>query len=201
MSRLRFIFLLPLVAMLSACNMVVMNPSGDVAVQERDLFLLSTGLMLLIVIPVMILTAWYAWHYRASNTSATYSPDWDHSTSLEFIIWGGPILIIIALATATWIGTYKLNPYDSLHRIAPGQPVPVGTKPLEVEVVALDWKWLFIYPEYGIATVNDLAAPVNRPITFRITSSTYMNSFYIPALAGQILCHARYAHADACGNQ
>ena len=142
--------------------------------------------MLIIIVPVMILTMFFAWHYRHSNAVARYEPDWDHSTQLELVIWGAPLLIIICLGALTWMGTHLLDPYRSINRIADGQVVAPNTTPLEVQVVALDWKWLFIYPQYGIATVNELAAPVDRPIAFQITASSVMNSFYIPALAGQI---------------
>jgi cytochrome o ubiquinol oxidase subunit 2 len=171
---------------LAACNWVVMKPSGDIAAQQAQLVVTSTLLMLLIIVPVIVLTLWFAWRYRQSNQAATYSPDWDHSTRLELLIWGAPLLIIIALGAITWISTHKLDPYRPLDRIDAQRPLPADVKPLVVEVVALDWKWLFLYPEQGVATVNELAAPVDRPIHFKITASTVMNSFYIPALAGQI---------------
>ena len=171
---------------LAACNAVVMKPSGDIAAQQAQLVVTSTLLMLLIIVPVIVLTLLFAWRYRQSNTDAPYTPDWDHSTKLELVIWGAPLLIIIALGALTWISTHKLDPYRPLDRIAADRPLAAGVQPLEVQVVALDWKWLFLYPEQGIATVNELAAPVDRPIRFRITASTVMNSFYIPALAGQI---------------
>jgi cytochrome o ubiquinol oxidase subunit 2 len=142
--------------------------------------------MLLIVIPVIALVALFAWRYRASNTDARYEPDWDHSTQLELVIWSAPLLIVIALGAVTWTGTHLLDPYRPLERLDATRPVAAGTKPLQVQVVALDWKWLFIYPEYGIATVNELAAPVDRPIQFRLTSSSVMNAFYVPTLAGMI---------------
>ncbi|UVO29024.1 ubiquinol oxidase subunit II [Bradyrhizobium arachidis] len=186
MSRLKILALLPLAVSLSGCNFVVLAPAGDIAAQQRDLVIISTVLMLLIVVPVMVLTAVFAWRYRQSNTSARYEPEWDHSTKLELVIWSAPLLIIVCLGALTWMGTHLLDPYRSLGRIAAERPVDKGRAPLEVDVVALDWKWLFIYPDYGIATVNELAAPVDRPINFRITASTVMNSFYIPALAGQI---------------
>ena len=154
--------------------------------QQKDLLIFSTVLMLLIIIPVMALTVLFAWRYRHTNKDAVYEPEWDHSTKLELIIWSCPLLIIICLGAITWMSTHLLDPYRPLDRLAPGQQIAENVKPLEVDVVALDWKWLFIYPEYGIATVNELAAPTNRPINFRITSAAVMNSFYIPALAGQI---------------
>lgn len=175
-----------LLTLLSGCNAVVLSPAGDVAVQQRDLLLISTGLMLLIIIPVIALIVLFAWRYRAANTDARYEPDWDHSTQLELVIWAAPLLIIICLGAITWTGTHLLDPYRPIERLSSGTPVKAGTEPLQVQVVALDWKWLFIYPQLGIATVNELAAPINRPISFQITSSTVMNSFYIPALAGQI---------------
>jgi cytochrome o ubiquinol oxidase subunit 2 len=172
--------------LLAGCNTVVMNPSGDIAAQQGHLIIISTLLMLLIIVPVIALTILFAWRYRKNNTSAPYEPDWDHSTQLELVIWGAPLLIIIALGLLTWISTHTLDPYRPLARLDAQRPIPAGVKPITVEVVALDWKWLFIYPEQGIATVNELAAPVDVPIRFKITASTVMNSFFIPALAGQI---------------
>jgi len=186
LDRFRFIVLLPLFALLTSCKAVVMDPSGDIAAQQRDLILVSTWLMLLIIVPVMVLTIWFAWRYRHANNKASYDPDWDHSTQLELVIWAVPLLIIICLGAVTWVGTHLLDPYRALSRLAPGQAISPDADVLDVDVVALDWKWLFFYPQYGIATVNELAAPVDRPIRFHITASTVMNSFYIPALAGQI---------------
>ncbi|MBO9715108.1 ubiquinol oxidase subunit II [Sphingomonas sp.] len=174
------------IPLLGGCNMVVLDPAGDVARQQADLVIFSTLLMLVIIVPVMALVVWFAWRYRASNTQATYEPDWDHSTAVELGIWAAPLLIIITLGAVTWVGTHLLDPYRSLARTGPGKPIAADVRPLEVQVVALDWKWLFIYPEQGIATVNEFAAPEGRPIRFRISSSSVMNSFYIPALAGQI---------------
>nr|WP_144641583.1 ubiquinol oxidase subunit II [Bordetella genomosp. 13] len=185
--KLRYALLLPALAALGGCSKaVLLSPSGDVAWQLRDIILVSTGLMLLIIVPVIVATLWFSWRYRESNADAPYSPDWDHSTTLELLIWAAPLMIIIALSALTWVSTHKLDPYRPLARLDSQRPMPPGTKPLEVQVVALDWKWLFLYPEQGIATVNELAAPVDRPIEFKITSSSVMNSFYIPALAGQI---------------
>ncbi|RDS83482.1 ubiquinol oxidase subunit II [Dyella psychrodurans] len=178
--------LLPAVALLAGCHTVIMSPSGDLAVQQRDLIIDSVILMLLIIVPVIALTVLFAWRYRASNKHAHYDPEWDHSTMLELLIWSAPLLIIIALGALTWVSTHKLDPFRPLDRLSEGRAVPASAKPLEIDVVALDWKWLFIYPEQGIATVNDVAAPVDRPIQFKITASSVMNSFFIPALAGQI---------------
>ena len=183
---MRPIMILATSLLLGGCNMVVLNPSGDVAAQQRDLLIIATVLMLLIIIPVIALVALFAWRYRASNKDANYQPNWDHSTQLELLIWAAPLLIIICLGAVTWVGTHLLDPYRPIERISSNEAVKGGTEPLKVQVVALDWKWVFIYPQYGIATVNELAAPVNRPINFEITSGTVMNSFYVPALAGQI---------------
>ena len=171
---------------LSGCSTVLLHPAGAVAAQQGHLIVQSTVLMLIIVIPVIALTVLFAWRYRHSNTEATYTPDWDHSTQLELVIWAAPLLIIIALGALTWISSHTLDPYRALRRLDAARPVPAGAKPLTIEVVALDWKWLFIYPEQGIAVVNEVAAPVDVPINFKITASSVMNSFFVPALAGQI---------------
>ncbi len=182
----RTLSVLAFAALLAGCNTVVLNPSGDVAAQQGRLILISTFLMLLIIVPVIVLTIVFAWRYRATNTDAPYKPDWDHSIQLELVIWAAPLLIIIALGAVTWISTHTLDPYRSLKRIDAQRPVAANVEPLTVEVVALDWKWLFIYPQHGIAVVNEMAAPVDVPIRFKITSSSVMNSFFVPALAGMI---------------
>jgi cytochrome o ubiquinol oxidase subunit 2 len=186
MNRLRILTIIPLALALAACDMVVLNPSGDVAVQQRDLLVMSTWLMLLIIVPVMALTVWFAWRYRHTNREARYEPDWHHSMRLELVIWSAPLLIIICLGALTWLGTHLLDPYRPIDRLAPGKEVPADATPLQVNVVALDWKWLFIYPEQGIATVNEMAVPVNRPVALRITASSVMNSLYIPEFAGMV---------------
>ena len=183
-----FLLLLSLscTTMLAGCDMGLLHPSGYVAAQQGHLVVLSTLLMLLIVVPVIALTLVFAWHYRESNTAARYTPEWDHSIQLELLIWSAPLLIIIGLGALTWIGTHTLDPYRSLTQIDAKRPVPHNVEPLNIEVVALDWKWLFIYPDQNIAVVNELAAPVDAPIHFKITASSVMNSFFVPALAGQI---------------
>ncbi|NML94006.1 ubiquinol oxidase subunit II [Novosphingobium olei] len=185
-SRLPILASLPLLPLLGGCNWVVLDPAGDVARQQADLVVISTWLMLLIIVPVMALTVFFAWKYRASSEAPDYDPEWSHSTQLELVIWSAPLLIIIALGAVTWVGTHLLDPYRTIGRIDHARDVPAQAKPLEVQVVALNWKWLFIYPEQKIATVNELVLPVDRPLRFRISSSAVMNSFYAPALAGQI---------------
>jgi cytochrome o ubiquinol oxidase subunit 2 len=172
--------------LLGGCNTVVMNPTGDIAAQQAHLIVVSTVLMLLIIVPVILLTLYFARKYRAGNTSATYEPDWDHSTVLELVIWGAPLLIIIALGLLTWISTHLLDPYRPLARIDAKRALPANVRTLTVQVVSMDWKWLFIYPELGIASVNELVTPVDVPVRFDMTSSNVMNAFYIPALAGMV---------------
>lgn len=174
------------VLLLAGCSREVLNPAGDVALQQRNLIYTSTGLMLLIIVPVLVLIVVFAWHYRSGNREATYDPNFDHSTSLELAIWSGPLLIIIALGALTWSSTHLLDPFRPLDRIAPGKPAVPAEAPLTVQVVAMDWKWLFIYPEQGVATVNELVLPVDRQVRFDITSTNMMNTFYAPTLAGMV---------------
>ena len=172
---------------LAGCSKaVVLNPAGDIAAQQGQMVITATLLMLIIIVPVIALTLFFAWKYRQSNTEAEYDPEWHHSTTLELVIWTVPLMIIIALGALTWIGTHKLDPYRPLDRIDAQRPLPADVKPMEVQVVAMDWKWLFFYPEQGIATVNELAAPVDRPILFKLTATSTMNAFYVPDLAGMI---------------
>ena len=167
---------LPL-ALGSACAPATLDPAGPVAAGEKTLLLNSLAIMLGIVVPVIIATVAFAWWFRASNTRAKYRPDWAYSGKLELLVWSVPLLVIIFLGGIGWVASHELDPQ---------RPLASRQRPITIQVVALDWKWLFIYPDYGIATLNELAAPVDRPITFRITASSVMNSFYIPALAGQI---------------
>ena len=161
--------------------MTLLDPVGQVGIDEKNLIITATLLMLLVVIPVIAMTFIFAWKYRASNTKATYAPKWSHSTKIEVVIWTVPILIIIALGVITYKSTHALDPY---------RPLESDVKPITIEVVAMDWKWLFIYPEQGIATVNKIVFPANTPVNFRITSDTVMNSFFIPGLGGQIYAMA-----------
>jgi cytochrome o ubiquinol oxidase subunit 2 len=166
---------------LSGCTHGVLDPKGSVGVAEKALIWTSTWVMLLVVVPVIVLTLWFAWRYRASNQSATYAPKWSHSTAIEIVVWTIPTLIILYLGILTWDSTHKLDPY---------RPLESQVKPINVEVVALDWKWLFIYPDLGIATVNQLAIPVGTPVNFRLTSDSVMNSFFIPQLGTQVYAMA-----------
>ena len=188
-KTLRGPLLLAFTGLLTGCSkLVVLNPAGDVAAQQGQLVVIATVLMLLIIVPVIFLIVLFAWRYRQDGQRAQtdYDPEWHHSTKLELVIWAAPLVIVIALGAVTWISTHQLDPYRPLDRIAAGKPVPEGVKPLEVQVISMDWKWLFVLPEQGIATVNELAAPVDRPIHFTLTSSSTMNAFYVPDLAGMI---------------
>ncbi|MBK2123662.1 ubiquinol oxidase subunit II [Fangia hongkongensis] len=170
-------FLLPATVLLAGCDSGMIDPQGPVASYELKLLIFATVLMLIVVIPVIFLTLWFAWRYRASATDSKYKPEWSHSTKLEIIWWAIPCVIILILAIVTWVTTHKLNPY---------KPLDSDKKPVEIQVIALDWKWLFIYPEYKIATVNYIEIPTHRPINFKISSAAPMNSFLIPQLGGQI---------------
>ncbi|ARP96746.1 ubiquinol oxidase subunit II [Bordetella genomosp. 13] len=165
------------VLLLGGCSLEILDPKGDIGMQEKTLLLTATGLMLLVVVPVIIMTLWFAWKYRSTNTKATYSPNWSHSTPIEIVVWTVPCIIVAILAVMTWKSSHALDPY---------RPIESDRKPINIEVVSLDWKWLFIYPDYNIATVNEIAFPVDAPLNFRITSGTVMNSFFIPQLGSQI---------------
>ncbi|MBS0960168.1 MULTISPECIES: ubiquinol oxidase subunit II [Acetobacter] len=169
--------------LLAGCDAGVFDPKGPVGEEIKSLIVTSSIAMLIVVVPTILLSVLFAWHYRQSNTSAEYLPKWCHSNKIEVVIWGIPVLIIIFLATITYKTCHSLDPYRPLEAQA-------TTKPVEVEVVALDWKWLFIYPEEGIATVNQLAMPVNTPVHFVITSDSVMNSFFIPRLGSMIYAMA-----------
>ena len=183
----RTLILVTVAGLLSACQRGVLNPAGDVARQQRDIIYISTGLMLLIIVPVMLLIVIFAWRYRKGQ-GGTYDPEFDHSTSLELVIWSAPLLIIIMLGALTWSSTHLLDPFRPLDRIStdPAVAAEPRQEALRVQVVSMDWKWLFIYPEQGIATVNELVLPVNREVRFDITSTNMMNTFYAPTLAGMI---------------
>ncbi|WP_152047586.1 ubiquinol oxidase subunit II [Aureimonas psammosilenae] len=172
-------------AALGGCNTDVMFPTGDIALQQRNLILVSTALMLLIIVPVLVMIVVFAWRYR-KGAGATYDPHFDHSTSLELLIWSCPLLIIICLGALTWSSTHLLDPFRPLERLSAGRPIPAGSEPLDVQVVAMDWKWLFIYPSLGVASVNELALPVDVPVRFSLTATSQMNTFYAPTLAGMI---------------
>jgi cytochrome o ubiquinol oxidase subunit 2 len=160
----------------------VLDSKGPIGVAESALIGTATFTMLLVVVPVILLTLIFAWRYRASNQNATYAPKWAHSTAIEVVVWTIPAVIILYLGILTWRTSHELDPYKEIK--------VENVKPINVEVVALDWKWLFIYPDLGVASVNQVAFPVGTPVNFRITSDSVMNSFFIPQLGGQIYAMA-----------
>jgi len=177
--------LVGLPVLLGGCSGPVLDPAGDIARQQLEIIIFSTALMLLIIVPVIVLIVVFAWRYRKGG-GGTYDPNFDHSTALELAIWSAPLLIIIALGALTWSSTHLLDPFRPIASDAAGKPVAAAPEPLVVQVVSLDWKWLFLYPGQGVATVNELVLPVNRPVRFDITSTNMMNTFYAPTLAGMI---------------
>jgi len=162
----------------------VLDPWGPVGATQRQLLYECVGVMLIVVVPVIVLTLAFAWWFRASNRRAAYLPDWSYSGKVEFSIWIIPLLIVLFLAAVAWGSSHELDPY---------RPLRGANKRLRVEVVAMDWKWLFIYPELGVASINELALPLDTPVTMHITSASVMNAMFMPGLAGQI-----YAMAGMC---
>jgi cytochrome o ubiquinol oxidase subunit II len=164
--------------LLASCQRAgVLDPRGPIASSERLLLINSTAIMLVVVVPVIVATLAFAWWYRSSNARASHSPDESFEGRLEFVVWSIPALTVILLGGVIWIGSHQLDP-----RV----PIPAKSDPLRVDVVALDWKWLFIYPDHGVAAVNLLVIPAGTPVEFRLTSATVMNSFFVPQLGSQI---------------
>lgn len=162
-------------------QMVVVDPKGWIGWEQKILLNISTLLMFIVVIPVFVLMFLIIWRYHDGNKKATYNPEWSHSTVAEIVWWGVPTLIIIVLSVLNWIGCFKLDPF---------RPLQSEKEPIKIQVVALDWKWLFIYPKYNIATINYINFPVDTPIHFEISGDAPMNSFWIPELGGQIFAMA-----------
>ncbi len=162
--------------MSSTSLFAVLDPKGIIALSERGLMIHAIEYMLIVAIPVYFLLFFFAWRYRAGNTKAVYWPNWEHSKLEELVWWAIPIEIVLVLGALTWGSTHQLDPRRPLD----------ATPPLIIEVVALDWKWLFIYPDQNIATVNYVRVPVDRPVQFKVTADAPMNSFWIPQLGGQI---------------
>lgn len=191
-----FMLMALLVVSTGCSDVIVLHPKGPIAAQQRDLMLISTALCSIVIVPVLILTAVIIWRYRdRKGRKAAYSPNWAHSTKLEVIWWGIPIVIIMAIAVITVRSTYALEPSKLLKS---------DVKPLTVQVTSLNWKWLFQYPEQGIATVNELKIPQGVPVRFEITADSPMNSFWIPQLGGQIyamsgMAMTLYLQADEQG--
>jgi cytochrome o ubiquinol oxidase subunit II len=182
-------------APLAGCS-GVLAPAGPIGAAQRIILFDATAIMLAIVVPVIVAIAGFAWWFRHSNSRAFYWPHWEFSGTLELIVWFIPALVIVFLGGIAWFGSRALDPFLPIQGFE--------ANPVEVEVVALDWKWLFLYPEVGIASVNTLAVPVGQPIHFRLTSSGVMNSFFVPQLGSQIYTMAGmtsqlYLQADEPG--
>lgn len=174
----RHFYLFSLTYFLCGCSsLVVLNPKGEIGLGERELITIAVGLMLIVVVPAILMTIIFAWKFRASNKNAKYIPHW-YSKKVEIGIWVIPAIITVIIAIITWDYSHKLDPY---------QPIKSNVKTLDIQVISMDWKWLFIYPEQQIATINHIVIPAGVPIHFYITSDKVMNSFFIPQLGSQIM--------------
>lgn len=164
-------------SMLGGCDGGVLDPKGPITLAERQILFNATGIMLAIVIPVVIATIGVAFWFRESNARARYRPNFTYSGRIELLVWSIPLMTVLLTGTVAWLSSYDLDP---------PKPIASSTKPIKIQAVSLDWKWLFIYPEQGVASVNHLTIPVGTPVSFELTSSSVMNSFFVPQLAGQI---------------
>jgi cytochrome o ubiquinol oxidase subunit 2 len=169
---------------LAGCNPAVLDPQGPIGAAEKTILIDSMAIMLAIVIPTIIAIFGVAWWYRSSNRRARYLPDWEYSGQLELIVWAIPLLTIMLLGGVAWIGSHDLDP---------AKPLPSKDEPLNVQVVSLDWKWLFIYPDQHLASVNRLVIPAGTPIHFSLTSASVMNAFFVPELGTMIYTMNRMA--------
>jgi cytochrome o ubiquinol oxidase subunit II len=169
------VFMAPIV--LTACQPAVLDPQGTVGLAEKTILIDSVAIMLVIVVPTIAAILAFAWWFRASNARAVYLPDWVYSGRIELIVWSIPLMVIMLLGGVAWIGSHDLDP---------AKPLPSSAAPLEVQVVSMDWKWLFIYPAQGVASVNQLVVPAGTPIHFSLTSASVMNAFFIPQLGSMI---------------
>jgi cytochrome o ubiquinol oxidase subunit II len=164
--------------LVASCHQTgILDPQGPTASAERLLLINCTAIMLVVVVPVILATLGFAWWYRASNARARRSEDVAYEGRIDFVVWSIPALVVILLGGVNWIGSHQLDPRA---------PIAANAKPIEVDVASLDWKWLFIYPDQGIAAVNQLVIPAGTPVRFRLTSGTVMNSFFVPQLGSQI---------------
>jgi cytochrome o ubiquinol oxidase subunit 2 len=179
-SGMRYVFLTVVLigaAMLGGCNEGVLDPKGPIAIANRQILLNSLGIMLAIVIPVIVATLGVAFWFRASNSRARYRPEFAYSGRLEMLVWSIPAMIVFLVGGVAWVGS---------HDVSPRKPIASSVQALRVQVASLDWKWLFIYPEQGVASVNRLTVPVGTPISLELSSSGVMNSFFVPQLGSQI---------------
>jgi cytochrome o ubiquinol oxidase subunit 2 len=167
---------------LTACGWEVLDPRGPVGHADRTILIDSLAIMLAIGIPTILATFAFAWWFRASNTRARYRPDWEFSGAIELVVWSIPCMVIILLGGVAWLGSYAIDPAQ------PVEPHPSSSRrePLEIQAVSLDWKWLFIYPREGIASVNQLVVPAGVPLHFSLTSASVWNTFFVPQLGSMI---------------
>ena len=183
--------------LLAGCSSAsILRPAGPVGEQDRLIMLDALAIMLAIVVPTILATLAFAWWFRAGNKRAKYLPEWSYSGRLELIIWSIPLLTILFLGGVIWVGSHQLDP---------AKPLASREPPLEVQVVALDWKWLFIYPAQGVASVNQLVVPAGRPVHFSLTSASVMTAFFVPRLGSQIyvmngMASQLHLQADKPGN-
>ena len=187
--------ILVLALLLTACQPGVLDPAGPVGTAERQILINSLGIMLAIVLPTIAAILAFAWWFRASNTRAKHRPDWAFSGQIELVVWSIPAMTVLLLSGVAWLGSHALDPF---------KPLPSDKPTLEVQVVSMDWKWLFIYPEQKLASVNALVVPAGRPVHFTLTSSSVMNSFFVPQLGSMIYTMAGmqsqlYLQADRPG--
>lgn len=175
---------------LAACHAAgVLDPHGPVSAAERLILLNATAIMLVVVAPVIVLTLGFAWWYRSGNRRAAYDPEWAYSGRIELVVWSIPTMVVILLGGVAWIGSHELDPAIKLQsgvNSSAAARSPFGMKPVRIQVVSLDWKWLFIYPDENAATVNELVVPAGAPLEFVLTSATVMNAFFVPQLGSQI---------------
>ena len=166
------------------CAQGLLDPRGPVAAADLTILVNSLAIMLAVVVPTIGATLAFAWWFRIGNRRAVYRPDWTYSGQLELVVWAIPAMVVLLLGGIAWVGS---------HQLEPSRPLSSKAKPIRVEVVSLDWKWLFIYPDQGVASVNRLVVPTGRPIEFRLTSASVMNSFFVPQLGSQIYTMAGMA--------
>src|SRR3954466_7979681 len=162
---------------LSGCDFGILDPQGPIGAAEKTILLNSLVIMLAIIVPTIAATLWFAFWFRSGNTKARYRPQWVFSGRIELVIWSVPLLTITFLGGITWIGSHELDP---------ARPLASKTRPLEVQVVSLDWKWLFVYPDQGVASVNQVVVPVATPVHFSLTSASVLNAFFVPQLGSMI---------------
>jgi len=179
--------------LLTACGAMVMDPKGPIGQSDRTILIDSLAIMLAIVVPTIVATIAFAWWFRASNKRATYLPDWEFSGRIEMIVWAIPTMTIVLLGGVTWIGAHELDP---------AKPLASKDAAIDIQVVSLDWKWLFIYPEHRVASINELFIPAGVPVHFTLTSASVMNAFFIPQLGSMIytmngMATELYLQADA----